>query len=401
MSDIFLWIISGILAVVPVAIWIYILFNDKKQDKKMLALIFSGGIFAVLTLFLIEYLWMFFPDFDPFRWIDEHIKNATYYYIALFIVVGILEELVKQMMLRYVDNKKILIQTINDSIRFSLVAALGFAFAENIVYFRNVIYEVTQQQALIQEVIVTFLFRSIFTACAHMIFSGIFGYFFGIAKFTLDISRHRHWQGKIYIGVHLISKFLRLPYAQAFKEYKILQGLLIAMGLHAVFNFLLQLQLILPVIFLVIIGYLYLNYLLRRKAGNLILITDIDEKRKSTIGKKDEDVVLELLGMWFEQKKYVDVMHICERLLERDPDNNVVKLFKAKAMDKLDPNNPYRKILNAVFGKRTEQDINTISYYRKKKEIEQKNLPQKKKEKLFKFIEKRKEKEDSFYKITR
>jgi RsiW-degrading membrane proteinase PrsW (M82 family) len=395
MSTTLLWIISGILALIPVGIWLFILFKDTKHEKSMLALMFSGGILAVLTVFALQYFWRFYPGLDPFLWLEQNIIDTTYYFAALYIVVGVVEEIVKQVMVRYVDSKKILIQTVNDSIRFSLAAALGFAFAENIAYFFTVM-----QTAQIQDIVVTFLFRSIFTACAHMIFSGIFGYFFGIAKFTIDITRHRHWQGKIYLGVHLISKFFKKPYAQAFKEYKIFQGLMIAIILHAIFNFLLHMNYILPVIGLVVIGYFYLHYLLKRKAGNLILITDIDERKQSTMGKKDEDIVLELLGMWFEQKKFVDVMHICERLLERDPDNNVIKLFKAKAMDKLDPDNPYRNILNAIVGKtRKEHEINTISYYRKKKEIEEKNISTKKKEKMFRFVEENKKKQDETFKI--
>ncbi|MFC1655309.1 PrsW family glutamic-type intramembrane protease [Patescibacteria group bacterium] len=389
------WIISGILAIIPVGIWLYILFKDTRHGKGILALMFSGGILAVLIVFGLQFFWLYFPEIDPFLWLETNITDPTYYFVILFVLVGVLEEIVKQVMVRFVDTRTILVQTVNDSIKFSLAAALGFAFAENIVYFYSVITE-----AAIQDVIVTFLFRSIFTACAHMIFSGIFGYFFGIAKFTLDITRHRHWQGKIYIGVHLMSKLFKIPYAQAFKEYKILQGLVIAILLHAVFNYMLQMNYILPVIGLVVLGYLYLRYLLHRKAGNLILVTDIDEKKQSSMGKKDEDIVLELIGMWFEQKKFVDVMHICERLLERDPDNNVVKLFKAKAMDKLDPNNPYRKILDTVVGKkRSNKDVNTIHHYRQKKEVEEKNVSEKKKEKMFRFIEEKKEKQDEIYKL--
>jgi RsiW-degrading membrane proteinase PrsW (M82 family) len=395
MSTTFLWIISGFLALVPVLIWLFILFKDKKHDKLMLALIFSGGILATIAVFAIQWVWDYVPAIDPFRWVDNNITDPTYYYVAIFILVGILEELVKQGMVRYVDKKTLLIQTINDSIRFSLVAALGFAFAENIIYFKTVI-----MTAPIQEVIVTFLFRSIFTACAHMIFSGIFGYFFGIAKFSIDVSRHRHWQGKIYFGVHAIGRIFNIPFAHAFKEYKILQGLTIAIILHAIFNYMLQLNQILPTIFLVVIGFLYLIYLLKRKAGNLILVTDIDEKKKSTMNKKDKDVVLELMGMWFEHKKYVDVLHICERLLERDPDNNVVKLFHAKAQDKIDKENPYNKALNAVLGKnRSDKDVNTINYYRQKVEAAKKNLPEKEKKRLFKIIDAKKKKQDDTYKL--
>lgn len=395
MSTIFLWIISGILALVPVLIWLYIFFKDKNHNKLTLVLIFSGGILATFAVFAIQWFWDYVPEIDPFRWVEKNISDPTYYYVSIFVLVGILEEIVKQGMLRYVDTKTVLIQTINNSIRFSLAAALGFAFAENIIYFKTVIIN-----SPIQEVIVTFLFRSIFTACAHMIFSGIFGYFFGIAKFSIDVSRHQHWQGKIYFGVHVIGRIFNIPFAQAFKEYKILQGLFIALVLHAIFNYLLQLNLIIPSILLVVAGYLYLVYLLRRKAGNLILITDIDEKRKSTINKRDEEVVLELLGMWFDQKKFVDVLHICERLLERDPDNHVVRLFHAKAQDKIDKEDPYNKALNAVLGKnRSDKDVNTINYYRQKLEADKKNLSEKQKNRLFKIVQKKDSDNSDTYKL--
>ena len=48
---------------------------------------------------------------------------------------------------------------------------------------------------------------------------------------------------------------------------------------------------------------------------------------------KDQDVVLELLGMWLKEGRLGEVIAICDRLLARDPDNNVVKLFRAKASD--------------------------------------------------------------------
>lgn len=391
----FLWIISFVLALVPVLIWLYILFRDRKHEKKMLLLMFSGGIIAVFAVFLLQFIWGYLPELDPFLWIERNIMDPTYYYVAIFVAVGIMEELVKQMLVRYVDSKKVVIQTVNDSIRFSFAAALGFAFAENIVYFYTVM-----QIASIQEVIITIVFRSVFTACGHMIFAGIFGYYFGIAKFSIDISAQKEWQGKKHLSTMAISRIFKISYAQALRETKIMQGLFLAMGVHAVFNYLLQMNYIFPVIILVVLGFMFVQYLLKRKAGNLVLTMDIDEKRKATMGKKDEDVVLELIGMWFEQKKFVDVMHICERLLERDPDNNVVKLFKAKAMDKLDPENPYRKIMESVLGKsRNEQENNKISYYRQKKEVDAKNISQDKKETLFRFIDEKKEKDDETYKL--
>ncbi|MFC1810902.1 PrsW family glutamic-type intramembrane protease [Patescibacteria group bacterium] len=395
MSTTILWIISGVLALLPVLIWLYILFKDKKHDKLMLALIFSGGILATLGVFAIQWIWGFIPEIDPFLWIENNISDPTYYFVAIFVMVGVFEEIFKQGMVRYVDTKKVLIQTVNDSIRFSLAAALGFAFAENIIYFKTVM-----EMAAIQEVVVTFLFRSIFTAAAHMIFSGIFGFFFGIGKFSIDISKHKQWQGRRYLGPHFIGRIFKMPFAQAFKEWKILQGLTLAIVLHAIFNYLLEMNQLIPVIIMIVLCFTYLMYLLKRKAGNLILVTDITEKKSSKMVKNDTDVVLELMGMWFDQKKYVDVLHICERLLERDPDNNVVKLFKAKAQDKIDPNNPYNKALGAVLGKnRSEKDVNTITYYRQKQEAERKDIPEEEKEKLRKAIVEKQKKRQKYYKL--
>ena len=133
------------------------------------------------------------------------------------------------------------------------------------------------------------------------------------------------------------------------------------MGLHAVFNLLLQFNIIIPVVVLITIGYLFLRHLLKRKVGHLVLLTDLSEKKKATMAKKDEEVVIELLAMWFSEKKYVDVIHICERLLERDPDNNVVKLFQAKALDKMDVNSTYRKILRSLFKSKKELSIDQRS----------------------------------------
>jgi len=65
---------------------------------------------------------------------------------------------------------------------------------------------------------------------------------------------------------------------------------------------------------------------------------------------KDQDVVMELLGMWTNEGRYEEVIKICDRLLSRDPDNNVVKLFRAKAGDNQELKHFYTS-LKAVFQK--------------------------------------------------
>ena len=183
-----------------------------------------------------------------------------------------------------------------------------------------------------------------------MIFAGFFGYYYGLAKFSINIIEERKASGgKKLLLINKLSSWLNIPRAEVFREMTILKGLFIAIFLHASFDILLQLNQIIPVaIFVIIFGALLIR-LIKRKAGNLILITDPENHKVSTMNKKDEDVVIELVSMWLDQKRYVDVMHICQRLLQRDPDNKIVQMFKDKATDGLDESNIYGKILKNMY----------------------------------------------------
>lgn len=342
-SDLHLYLIAGFLAFIPALIWLSIIFGKTKR-KGIQAVLFFGSVFSVVPVFLLQYFLNVFPQFDVARFFGAHIADQNLNYLILFICVGIVEEIVKQSLIRLVDRKFILIKTINDSIRFSLIGAMGFSFAENIFYIYNI-----YTQLGIQQLFIAYLFRSIFTSAAHMIFSGYFGYYYGIGKFSLNVVEQSQWAGKRMFLVRYLSRVFETSRMQIYKELKILKGLFIAIVLHAAFNFLLQFNQILPVvIFLGIMGG-FLMHLLKRKSGTLIMISDPTKERASSMNKKDEDVVIELLGMWFKSKKYVDVIHICQRLLDKDPDNKVVQMFKAQALDKVSQEDSYGKILKNMF----------------------------------------------------
>lgn len=346
------YVISGILAAIPALIWLLTIFSKTKK-RGLQTFIFFSGTLSVIPIFLLQYFLKIFPQFDVAHFIQAEIKDQSIIFILLFIGVGITEEIVKQGFIRFIDRRYLLIETINESIQFSLVSALGFSFIENIFYIFSIWTNLGFAQLFI-----AYLFRSIFTTCAHLIFSGFFGYYYGIAKFSLNIREQSAAQGKKMFITKILRRVLNMSMTQSFKEQTILKGLMIAIFLHALFDFLLQLNQILPVALFVVIGYLVLRQMLKRRTGHLLLVTDIDSQQTSSMQKKDEDVVVELVGMWFKEKKYVDVMHICERLLKRDPDNKVVQLFKAQALDKMDQQNVYAKILRNIFPKKDKNKSN-------------------------------------------
>ena len=416
-NPIFLLAASTLLAAIPAGIWLYILFSKGVKSKKVVALVFILGIVITAAWLGFQYIWDLslikwipqliekiqgwgieegsklisaldfisykFPTFDLEQFFDGKISNPTTMFLVIFVIFAGFEEIIKHFVVRGVDKRTLLIQKIGDAITYSFAAALGFAFFENIWYLYQYWPSISTG-----ELTGLYVFRSTFTTLGHLVFSGIFGYYYGIGKFSIDLTEQAEIAQKESMITRMISKVLKLPRSQANKEKLILKGLLIATVMHTIQNSLLHfsgLLNLLGVMIMLILGYAYLRYLLKRKTGHLMLITDVSTKQKSSMAKTDEDVILELMGMWFKKKKYVDVIHICERLLERDPDNNVVKLFKAQAMDKMDNKNIYKDIISKVIKSKEDMTVDDKSlinkYLTEKEKIEKSKVEQKPKKK--------------------
>ena len=359
-------------------------------------LVFGLGCLTAPALLGLQIFWEKYPQFDLVLLIHEKFQNPAIINIAEIILFVVMEEIIKLYVMRAVDQKTILVSKIDDAIRYSIAAALGFSFTENIYYLYS-------WWPLIStgELVGMFIFRSIFTTAAHMCYSGIFGYYYGIGKFSMVVNQQKILSGNYDKVGSWIAKIFRIPLSEGFRQKLVLKGLLIAMALHFSINFTIVGYQIIAIL-ITILSFAYLQYLLNRKAGHLILLNDPSVKKASTMAKKDEDVILELLAMWFQNKRYVDVLHICERLLERDPDNTVVQLFKAKAMDAMDEKSAYKKILGSVLKSQndlTQNDKNIISRYVGEKEmfekVKQMIRNQLKKEGKFKEPENQTETENS------
>lgn len=314
-----------LLAALPTLIWAWALFQGRRSARGPLLLAFFLGTLTVLPILGLQYIWLWHPEWDVYRVLEKNINEVHILALVTLAIAANLEEITKSGVIWIIDRTRIGIQTINDAVKYSILAGLGFSFVENIVYFYY-IWDASGPAGLIFPVI----FRSIFTMCAHMVFSGIFGYFHGVAKFSRPIMEAKLWMGERAVLVRLMAKFLGANEADAFRQLTWLKGLFIAMMLHTGFNFALEFERFLPVVFIVGGGFTYLLYLLAHKAGAIVFSS---QGRGSSMARRDQDVVLELLAMWTKEGRYRDVVDICQRLLMRDPDNKVVQLFQAKAMD--------------------------------------------------------------------
>ena len=201
-----------------------------------------GSIFGVAAFFLSE----IFPS-----------------KIWFFVVVGMLEEFVKYLMLRFSDEEKM--GSVSDAISFAIVIALGFAFVENIIYLAR-FWE--SASGNIANFSAFYLLRSTVSVIAHVCFSAILGYFYGVARFSTEIYKEesRRRQHPFLRCMHCI---FHVKGSTLFHEEKLLEGMFLAMIIHAIFNSFLELGQILCVFPLLFFVFVLILNLLHRKSTHI------------------------------------------------------------------------------------------------------------------------------------
>ncbi|MBT4917072.1 PrsW family intramembrane metalloprotease [Candidatus Peregrinibacteria bacterium] len=257
------------MASIPAVVWGVIFYKKNPEKKNLTAITFFVGALAVFPILLYKFLWQFFPWINAFRIADFYkndligVSNLMWIPLSViitFMIVGIIEELMKLLSVKLVDDDEI--KSIDDSIEFFIIAALGFAFTENILYFYNI--WITQGS---QNLFLPFVFRSSFSTFAHLIFSGILGYYYGVAHFAKpilqdEIKQNRH---KWIVKLH---KMFNLKKSRLFHEEKMLEGVLIAVGLHAIFNIFLEMNMTFLIVPFLVAGYMAINYLFAQKENH-------------------------------------------------------------------------------------------------------------------------------------
>ncbi len=255
-----------LLAIVPAAIWGWFFYHKQKGKKSMILKTFMFGSFFVLPLLGYKYLWQYFPWINAFQYThpfrDDIIGFANISIIPLdvlltFMLVGVIEEITKLWAVKCTNRK--IICSVDDAIEMCIMAALGFSFAENIVYFYNIL-----ATRGVENIIYPFIFRSLFSTFAHIMFSGILGYYYGLSLFANDLMKEQHSQ-KRWKGIKYFAQLFNLKKEVVFHDEKLTQGLLIAIILHALFNIFLEMNWTFLLIPFLTGGFIYLNYLFEQK----------------------------------------------------------------------------------------------------------------------------------------
>lgn len=255
-------LIAGALAVVPALFWGYIFYKKQPENKLTAAHLFLSGMITVTPLLAYKYLWQFFPWINAFAYTNTFQDNLVGFsniavipldVVATFMIVGVIEEIAKFTAVRIIHHKKI--NSVTDCIEYFIIVALGFAFAENMIYFYNIM-----QVRGTDSILLPFVFRSLFSTFAHVMFSGVLGYYYGLATFARPMMDETENQDKWPI-LRAISSVFHLNKTRTFHDEKILQGLGIAIALHAFFNIFLEMNWTFLIIPYLTIGFIVLSYM--------------------------------------------------------------------------------------------------------------------------------------------
>jgi len=342
-----------ILALIPALIWLRIWRGKRttKRGKRYMLFAFALGALSVFPVFLIHWVWEAFPQTDIINLIAQTQVTAKQKIIILFTIVAVVEEIAKFLVVLFIDKSSKLVRSIHDAIKFGIVAGLGFAFAENIYYF----YTVGINMQIIQ-FLALFSFRSVITVCGHLIFSGVFGNFYGISKFSRSYATQEYWGNTKKLDKRSMDDKALQKKAFVFSKVMIAKGLIYAVILHALFNYFLENEMVGYVLWLIGLSLIYLFYLYKRRSGYISVL--YRRSKFSHMKDKDKDVVLELLGMWYKEGKYMQVIDTSKRLLKKDPNNPLIRLFLNKAVDNQRFIDAYTAIRNLFFPKNYLEDLN-------------------------------------------
>jgi RsiW-degrading membrane proteinase PrsW (M82 family) len=259
-------VLCFLLACVPAYIWGYIFYHKQPEPRKWVILTFLAGMFSVLPIMLYKYSWTYFPNLNFFVFSDQFDADILGFsdmiflpvgIVLAFMFVGVIEEYMKNIVVRVTDHNHL--ESIDDAIEFCIIAALGFAFVENIMYF---FYIWTYQG--FDSLFISFIFRSVFSTFAHIFFSGIYGYYYGVAHFAKPILQEE-LREKRHPILQAFHKVTHLRSSSIFAEEKILEGLIIAVVLHAGFNIFLEIGWTFIIVPYLVLGYGMLSYLMKLK----------------------------------------------------------------------------------------------------------------------------------------
>ena len=190
--EVFLPLLIAIIPAIFLVRYFYLQDKNKPEPVGLIIKIFIIGILSVVPLIFIE-----MAVSNLLSSIDYYSNNIISSFCQAFIVAGFCEEFIKLLIVMKFAYTSVYFDETMDGIVYTIVASLGFACIENILY-------------VIEGGLPVALLRGVSAVPLHAVSSGIMGYFIGKSKFSKSNSR-----------------------------FLIVKGLIIAIFIHGSYNFVL------------------------------------------------------------------------------------------------------------------------------------------------------------------
>jgi hypothetical protein len=261
--------IAATVALVPAVIWCRMFLPYHRERFAAVLLMFFAGMLSTVPILFYDalvrqgvelhfFLFRIVPDSfmrSANSFVTGQLTSVTGVTSVLlssylsYLMVGVIEEGSKGWVLARSGRK--FWTSIDDAMQLSIVVGIGFAFAENIVnptYFMGFVREYLVGAALpdMQAFFSNVLGRSVLTSMVHILSTGVFGYFLGLAVFAEPLLREQHKAGALHLLLHAVCRLLRFPEEAIFRREMTFLGILSAVLLHGTFNFLVTLPDLLP-----------------------------------------------------------------------------------------------------------------------------------------------------------
>ncbi len=262
-------LIAAIIALIPAVAWVFLFLKYHAERPANVLLVFAAGMLATAPILFYDALARrgtelhfflftvtpesfhrttqeFLTDYAP---LESGVQMTFATALLTFGFVALLEEVSKYWVLT--RSARPFLHSIDDAMQLSIVAAIGFAFAENVVnpvYFTAFVrdYLLHGSAPDMGSFLGNVLGRSVLTTMVHVFSTGVMGYFLGLALFAGPYLQERHKQGHAYRLTRWIHNLLRVPEESIFRLNMLTTGMILAIVLHALFNVLVTLPEILP-----------------------------------------------------------------------------------------------------------------------------------------------------------
>lgn len=262
--------IAAVIALIPVVIWGRLFLAYHKEKPAVVALAFFAGMLSTVPiLFYAELMQRKIElNFFIFKVVPlsygstsrDFVSNSVFSgsapvtsivltTLVTYLIVGVIEEISKYWVLRHSSRE--FFTSIDDTLQLSILVALGFAFAENLVnpaYFIGFVrdYLLRPPSPLWGSLMGAVFGRAILTTMVHVLSTGVLGYFFGVAFFASPLMREQFHQGKGHPILTALHRMLGIRTEALFARTQILTGFALAILLHGLFDFIVTLPEVLP-----------------------------------------------------------------------------------------------------------------------------------------------------------